>query len=62
MPRSKKNSTPSRPPRSVWIVLVGEEKTIGAATTSKASAEKLIESVDDRVVGPYVLAERVREK
>lgn len=53
-----------RPPRQVWIVVRdhGDTSIIPATATTRQRATDLIEDDCERVVGPYVLAERVRER
>lgn len=60
MAAKKKATKTKRPPRVLWLVHPpdGEE---GFTVSTKASAERNA-SPADRVVGPYVLAERVRER
>lgn len=60
-----KTTTTKRPPRQVWIVVNDSDPgrtIIPAAATSRAQAIELVEDDDERVVGPYVLAERVGER
>lgn len=57
---AKKKRTTKRPPRVLWLVLPRDDDE-GFTVGTKAAAEKNASSTD-RVVGPYVLAERVRER
>lgn len=53
-----------RPPAQVWIVINLDEPgrvVIPATATTRKRAIELLEDEDERVVGPYVLAERVRQ-
>jgi hypothetical protein len=63
---AKKRAAPFRAPRELWIV-TGEAHVHGVRLTKKAAQdlfdEVLARKIDGhRVVGPYVLAERVRER
>jgi hypothetical protein len=60
MATKKKATKARRPPRVLWLVHPsdGEE---GFTVGTKAAAERNAASTD-RIVGPYVLAERVRER
>lgn len=55
-----------RPPRQVWVVVNNtfdpKHRTIAASATTRAGAMLLREDEGDRVVGPYVLAERVAQR
>lgn len=56
---AKKKAAQKRPPRQVWLC-VDETDSAYAFTTRKRAEGARCE--DERVVGPYVLAERVRER
>lgn len=58
MAAKKKTATPKRPPRQLWAVVWSN--SVCDAYLTKASAERN-RAPGERVVGPYVLAERVRE-
>jgi hypothetical protein len=57
---SAKITTATRPPRQVWLVL-DESGADHCMAPTRTEATKLATSWG-RVVGPYVLAERVRER
>lgn len=50
---------PKRPPRQVWINFREGTHIEAFSTKKKATVEKW---ADERTVGPYILAERVRER
>ena len=66
MAAKRKKAAPFRAPRELWIV-TGEAHVHGVRLTKRA-AQELFDEVTSkridghRVVGPYVLAERVRER
>lgn len=60
MATKKKATNTKRPPRTLWLVYPGPEGE-GFTVETQASAKRNA-SKGDRVVGPYVLAERVRER
>lgn len=52
-----------RPPRIIWAVVSGTGEIVLAERTKKLATEAVPMPRDSwRVVGPYVLAERVRER
>jgi len=56
-----------RPPRQVWLVVNARGTAYGPHATKREASEDCAElrGISDdgeRVVGPYVLAERVRER
>ena len=62
---TKNKATAKKPktkkPAQVWIVYRNDAKgVIPATATSRAGAARLLEDDDEYIVGPYVLAERVR--
>lgn len=67
---AKKTPTPPTkktkvPPRQVWIVIRDDEPgrtVIPASATTRTEALRLVDEDGERVVGPYVLAERKRER
>lgn len=61
----KPKANRARPaPRQVWIVWTDDRHgyVIPASATTRKEALGLVEDPDERVVGPYVLAERRRER
>lgn len=60
-PRAPRPSAAKRPPRIVWAIVDGDGVLDGTFTT-KANALAARVSLNDCVVGPYVLAERVGER
>lgn len=61
MATKKKTTKAKRPPRVLWLVYPAATGDEGFTVGTKAAAEKNASSTD-RIVGPYVLAERVRER
>lgn len=52
-----------RPPRLVWVAVSDAGTPVGVYTTRKAALAKVKLALGVcRVVGPYYLGERVREK
>lgn len=52
-----------RPPRNIWIVWRDDAAfVIPAAATTRKHTTELLEEPGERVVGPYCLLERVRER
>lgn len=59
-----------RPPRTVWLLFTSDGGPCDAVCTSKKQADELADELARKckpldaytVVGPYVLAERVRQK
>ncbi len=52
-----------RPPRSVWIAVNARGLPVGVyATKTAGEAAKAFNFTDVTITGPYILAERVRQK
>lgn len=63
MATKKKVTRTKRAPRQVWLVVSDAARdVIPASATTRKRALELVEDDGERVVGPYVLAERVRER
>jgi hypothetical protein len=57
--------TTKRPPRQIWIAIdgvTGRYVAVGATKRATENSEAVSSSSSARVVGPYVLAERARER
>lgn len=63
---TKSHARTTRAPRQLWAVVNDsihpKHDAIPAAATTRSGARDLCEDDGDRVVGPYVLAERTRER
>ena len=60
-------STPTRAARLKWVIVVNDSMdpkrdAMAAVARTRRGAVELLEDDGDRVAGPYVLAERVRQR
>jgi hypothetical protein len=62
--RPPHQKTPTkRPPRQIWLAIEPDGKLVTFGTTQRETADDCAAaSSSARVVGPYVLAERARER
>jgi hypothetical protein len=62
MAAKKKTTAAKRPPRQVWLVVGRDGRPLDLNYARRRDAEHWERAGDYRVVGPYVLAERARER
>ena len=61
--KTKKASAAKRPPKQLWAVVDGKTGELVAGRTSRLIAKTEFEGCADVfIAGPYVLAERVRNR